>query len=225
MDNFFPYSRPEYRLQKKDILYVNIVTLNEEVNKMLNPNGTIGITQMSQTGGGGYLTGYIIRDSGFISLPLIGDVFVLEKTMEEVTKLIEEKTTQLLKDAQVVVKLLSYNLTILGEVKSPGIYSTYGNQLTVLDAIGMAGDLTVVGKRDQILVVRPTKEGSKTFRINLKDKNLLVSEAYFLLPNDIVIVEPRGLKFFAINAQTLAIFYSMVISTITLTILILSINK
>ena len=225
-DNFFPYSRPEYRLQKQDILYVNIVTLNEEVNKMLNTGSSSGTMQTNQMqGGGAYLMGNIIRDSGFIRLPLIGNVYVFQKTMEEATKLIEEKASLLLKDARVIVKLLSYKITVLGEVRSPGNFTNYGNQLTVLDAIGMAGDLTDLGDRSRVLVVRPINEGSKTFRINLKDKNLLVSEAYFLLPNDIVIVEPRKVKLLSLNAQTISLFFSTVFSTISLTLLILNLNK
>jgi polysaccharide biosynthesis/export protein len=223
---YYPYSRPEYRLQKQDILYVNIVTLNEEINAMLSPSGGSGTQQMTQMqSGGGYLMGYTIRDSGFISLPLIGNVYVLEKTMEEVTKLIEEKTAILLKDARVTVKLLSYNITILGEVNGPGKYSLYGNQLTILEGIAMAGDLTVLADRGRILVVRPTKEGSNSFRIDLKDKNLLLSEAYFLLPNDIVIVEPRRIKFFKLNASDLSVFYGTVVSTFSLVFLILNLRK
>ena len=225
-DNFYPYTRPEYRLQKQDVLYVNIVTLNEEINKMLGSGGSSSTMQINQMQtGSGYLMGYIIDDSGSIDLPMIGRVPVLEKTMDEATRLIEEKASSLLKDARVVVKLLTYRITVLGEVKGPGSFIHYGNQLTVLEAIGMAGDLTDIGDRGRVLVVRPDKEGSKTFRINLKDKNLLVSEAYFLLPNDIIIVEPRKIKLLALNAQTISLFFSTVFSTISLTLLILNLNK
>jgi polysaccharide export outer membrane protein len=223
--SFYPYSRPEYRLQKQDILYVNIVTQNEEINTLLG-GGMGGSQQMTQMqSGGGYLMGYTIRDSGYISLPLLGNMVVLEKTMEEVTKLIEERSAALLKDARVTVKLLSYNITILGEVNGPGKFSLYGSQLTVLDALAMAGDLTVLADRARILVVRPTKEGSKSFRINLKSKDILLSEAYFLLPNDIVIVEPRRAKFVKLNASDLSLFYSTVISTFSMIFLIMNLNK
>ena len=225
-DNFFPYSRPEYRLQKQDILYVDIKTQNVEINALLNPSGSIGISQLSMApSGGGYLMGYTISDSGYISLPLIGNVRVIQKTLNEATILIEEKTSLMLKDASVVVKLLSYRITVLGEVKSPGSFNHFGNQLNVLDAIGIAGDLTEYGDRSNVLVIRPVNEGSITYRINLKDKNLLLSEAYFLLPNDIVIVEPRKVKLLSLNAQTISLFFSTIFSTISLTLLILNLNK
>lgn len=189
-------------------------------------SGMGGSQQMGQMqSGGGYLMGYTIRDSGFITLPVIGDVYIIEKTLNEATKLIEEKAAQMLKDATVVVKLLSYNITILGEVGSPGKYIHYGTQLTVLDAIGMAGDLTDYGDRSRVLVIRPDNEGSKTFRIDLKDKNLLISDAFFILPNDILIVEPRKVKLLSLNSQTISMFFSTIFSTISLTLLILNLNK
>jgi polysaccharide biosynthesis/export protein len=221
-NNFFPYSRPDYRLQKQDVLYVKISTLNEEVNNMLYPGGGSTSQQATQMqGAGAYLLGYLMNDSGKIALPLIGNVLVFEKTLDEATKLIEEKVSLMLKDATVVVKLLSYNITILGEVKSPGTFTHFGKQLTILDAIGMAGDLTDYGDRSSILIVRPTQEGSTTLRINLKDKNLLVSEAYFLLPNDIVIVGPRKVKLLNLNTD----LFSFIFSTISMTLLILKYNN
>lgn len=224
-ENFFPYSRPEYRLQKQDVLYVSIVTLNEEVNLMLNPGGTQSSQQMSQGQGGAYLMGYTIRDSGNINIPLIGDVFVLNKTMEESVTLIENKTSKMFKDARVDVKLLSYRFTVLGEVDMPGSFVHYGNQLTVFDAIGMAGDLSDYGDRSRVLVVRPTNEGSTSYRINLKDKSLLKSEGYFILPNDIVIVEPRYNKLLSLNAPAVSLFFSSAFSTISLALIILSLDK
>ena len=225
-DNFFPYARPEYRLQKQDILYVNIVTLNQEVNRMLNPGGTSGTQQIGlMQGGGAYLMGYTIRDSGYISLPVIGNVVVIDKTMEEATTHIELKVSEMLKDATVVVKLMSYKITILGEVNSPGNFAHYGNQLTILDAIGLAGNITDYGDRSSVLVIRPTNEGSNVFRIDLQDKNLLLSDAYFLLPNDIVIVEPLKAKLIKLNSSTISFFVTTIFSILSATLLIYSVLK
>lgn len=224
-DNFFPYTRPEYRLQMQDILYVKISTLNEDVNIMLSPGGATTGQQASQMeGAGAYLMGYSLRDTGYISLPVIGDVFVYNMTLEEATKKIEQKVSLMLKDATVVVKLLSYHITVLGEVKTPKTFTYFGNQLTILDALGMAGDLTDYGDRTNLLVLRSSMGGSKTYRINLKDKNLLLSETYFLLPNDIIIVEPRKVKLINLNAGTISLFFSTIFSTLSLTLLILKYN-
>jgi polysaccharide biosynthesis/export protein len=108
---------------------------------------------------------------------------------------------------------------VIGEVNRPGSFSNYNNQLTVLEAIGMAGDITDFGDRKKVLVVRPTKEGTFTYRINLQDKNLLQSEGYFLLPNDIVIVEPIRSKPFQLNLPTTSLIITTTISTISTLIL------
>lgn len=223
-EKFFPFSKPQYEIQEQDVLYVSIITLDEDVNKMLNPGGSIGLQNIVQSRGGAYLTGYALNDSGCIRLPLLGDIPVLHKTVEEASSLIEEKASLMLKNPNIIVKLLTFNITILGEVKGPGTYQVFSNQFTILEALGMAGDLTDFGDRSRVLVIRPDNTGSKVFRIDLKDKNLLSSEAYFLLPNDVVIVEPRKVKLLSLNAQTFSLFLSTIISIISLTILVQNIN-
>lgn len=86
----------------------------------------------------------------------------------------------------------------------------------------MSGDITNYGNRQRVLVVRPTKEGTYTYRINLQDKELLQSKGYFLLPNDIVIVEPIKSKPFQLNIPTTTLFITIIMSTISTTVLLLN---
>jgi len=143
-------------------------------------------------------------------------------TLEEVKAAIQERAFQYLKDAVVNIRLLSYKFTVIGEVNRPGTFNNYNNQLTVLEAIGMAGDITDFGNRKKVLVVRPTKEGTYTYRINLQDKNLLQSGGYFLLPNDIVIVEPIKSKPFQLNLPTTSLIITTSIGTISTLILLIN---
>ena len=126
------------------------------------------------------------------------------------------------KDTFVDCKLLSFKFTILGEVKVPGSYVNYNNFLTVLEAIGRAGGVGDYGNRERVLVVRPTEKGSKTYQINLQDKKLLSSEAYFLQPNDVVIVEPVKQKIFNLNLPTITFILTSITSTITTTLLLVN---
>jgi polysaccharide export outer membrane protein len=174
---------------------------------------------------GAYLTGYTINDSGYITLPVVGKVLVLNKTMEEATSEIENKSALYLKDVTVVVKLLSYKFTVIGEVRSPGNYYNYNNQLSVLDAIGMAGDITEFGDRSKVLVVRSLKGGSHTYRFNLHKKDILSSEGYFLVPNDIVIVEPLKSKWIQVNAPTVNFILGTIVSTLSLTLLVITVTQ
>ena len=145
-----------------------------------------------------------------------------KETIDEVKVAVENKAKQYLKDAVINVKLLSFKFTVMGEVNKPGSYTNFNNQLTVLDAIGMAGDISDFGNRKHVLVLRPAKEGTHTYHIDLQDKNLLQSEGYFLLPNDIVIVEPIKSKPFQLNIPTTTLFITTILSTITTTILLLN---
>ncbi len=218
LQQFFPIDRPDYRIQYQDILYINISTLNEELNNLLNPGSQQYAQNIYRDEGSIYIFGYTVSDSGSITLPILGDIYVIGSTIEEIKRSVQLRAKEFLKDAVVNIRLLSFKFTVIGEVNRPGTFTNFNNQLTVLDAIGMAGDITDFGNRKHLLVVRPTSEGTHTFRINVQDKNLLHSQGYFLLPNDIVIVEPIKSKPFQLNIPTL----SLLLSSISTLILILS---
>lgn len=222
VSTFYPNIRPDYRIQYQDILYVNLFTLNTEMNELLNPGSGSNSSQQFREQSSAYIMGYTVSDSGRISLPILGEVKVYGLTLEEIKLSIAERASQYLKDVIVNIRLLSFKYTVIGEVNVPGVYTNFNNQLTILEAIGGAGDITDYGNRSKVLVVRPSKEGTFTFRINLQDKNLLQSEGYFLLPNDIVIVEPIKSKPFQLNLPTTAFIISTSISTITTLILLIT---
>ena len=202
-------------------MYVNITTTNPEVNEILNP--AIGnSSNMFRDESNSYIFGYTVNDSGAITLPILGDILVYNYTIEEVRKKINERALHYLKDPYINLRLLTFKYTVIGEVNVPGSYTNFNNQLTVLEAIGRAGDITDYGDRKKVLVVRPTREGTYTYRINLQDKALLQSEAYFLLPNDIVIVEPVNSKIFQLNIPVITLVFSTTISAISTTILLIN---
>jgi polysaccharide biosynthesis/export protein len=221
-EELFTMEIPDYKLQPRDVLYITI--------KAMTPDGTIKdflssgsggqMTTVIQNEGGGYLYGYDVNSEGNIILPVAGEIKVFGLTLEETRKLLQEKVGNIYKDATVECKLLSFKFTVIGEVRAPGSYINYNNYLTVLEALGRAGGVGDYGRRDKVLVVRPTDKGTKTYNLDLQDKNLLASEAYFLLPNDVVIVEPLGQKIFNLNLPTIAFVITTVLSTITTTLLL-----
>lgn len=223
---FTPANPPEYRLQKRDILYIQFFSLNAEMNTLLNGNSQSQNTMyMGQSEGSAYISGYVVNDSGKVVIPLLGQVGVVNLSIGEATAEIQKAADKLLKDATVQVKLLSFKFTVLGEVARPGTYRNFNNQLTVLEAIGTAGDITSFGNRERILVLRPGNTGTQTFRINLKTKELLSSEAFFLLPNDIVYVESINSKIFQLNIPTVSLLLTTLFSTVSTTLLILNFSK
>lgn len=216
--SFFSKLKPEYRIQKQDILYIKIYTLNQEVSDLVNQTAANYQQNLFQNETSLFINGYSVNDSGYVEIPVLGRILVLNKTIDESIESIRERANVYLKDATIIVKLISFKFTVMGEVNRPGVYRNFNNQLTVLEAISMAGDITDYGNRKRILVLRPSKEGTYTFRLDLTEKRLLTSDGYFLLPNDIVYVEPIKSKIFRLNAPT----YSFVLSTITTLILVLN---
>ena len=102
----------------------------------------------------------------------------------------------------------------MGEVKSPGVKTNLKDNLTIFEGLGLAGDLTDYAQRTNVLLMRQTPDGVKSVRVNLQDKNLLFSEAYYLVPNDILVVEPRKGKLFSMNSPNISIYLSIITTTL-----------
>ncbi|HDR67513.1 MAG TPA: polysaccharide export protein [Bacteroidaceae bacterium] len=222
VQQFFPMERPDYRIQYQDILYVDIFTMNQEMNELLNSRVSTSSSYMYRDPSGIYIYGYTVSDSGYISIPMLGDVYVYGHTLGEIKQIVRKRADEYLKNPTINVKLLTFKFTVIGEVNHPGTYTNFNNQLTVLEAIGMGGDITDYGNRKKVLVLRPTREGTHTYRINLQDKNLLQSQGYFLLPNDVVIVEPIKSKPFNLNLPTYAFIISSLFSAISTTLVLIA---
>jgi polysaccharide export outer membrane protein len=214
---------PDYKIQPRDILYISI--------KAMTPDGSIkdflslGVysgVNLIQGESGGALFGYEVNTEGNVVIAALGKIRVSGLTLDETRKLLQEYAEKIFKNSTVECKLLSFKFTVIGEVRIPGTYINYNNYLTVLEAIGRAGGVGDYGNRNRVLVVRPMEKGTKTFRLNLQDKKILSSEAYFLLPNDVVIVEPLSQKIFNMNLPTFSFILTTVTSTITMTLLLIN---
>jgi polysaccharide export outer membrane protein len=187
-------------------------------------NQTIGSYQQNlfQNETSLFINGYTVSDSGYIEIPILGKVLIAGKTMDEAISSIRKRADQFLKDATVIVKLISFKVSVIGEVNRPGTYNNFNSQLTVLEAVSMAGDITDYGDRKRVLVLRPSAEGTRSFRLDLTSKNILTSDGFFLLPNDIIYVEPIKNKTFRINMPTISLAFT---SISTLILVLNFINK
>jgi polysaccharide biosynthesis/export protein len=214
---------PDYELQPRDILYITAKAMTPEgvIKDFLSGSGNAGM-YTSQSDVTGSLFGYTVNPEGNIVVPGIGEIKVLGLNLEETRKKIQELANKVFLNSTVECKLMSFKFTVIGEVRAPGAYINYNNYLTVLEAIGRAGGVGDFGNRDRALVVRPYDKGTKTFRINLQDKNLLTSEAYFLLPNDVVIIEPMKQKVFNLNLPTMSFFINTTLLTLSTTLLLIN---
>jgi polysaccharide export outer membrane protein len=226
-EEIFIMEAPDYKIQNRDVLYITLKAMNPDGQIMdyLSGSGASGGVTYMQGDAGGYLYGYDVKPDGTVNLPVVGLIRVEGTTLEEARKILQEEYNKHYKNAILECKLLSFKFTVIGEVKSPGAYVNFNNYLTVFEAIGRAGGVSDFGNRDRVLVIRPVDKGTKTFRLNLQDKKILSSEAYFLLPNDVVVVEPMKQKIFNMNLPTISFVISTFTATVTMTLLLINYLK
>jgi len=206
---------PSYKLSPGDVLHIQLVTHSPEISMAFNNPTGIQFLSQGRDESSLYLSGYTVNPNGVVQLPFLGEAQVKGLTIDEARSVIQEKTNAMYKDASVIIKLASFKVTVVGEVRRPGVIRNFNDNLNVFEAIAAVGDINENGDRQKVLVVRPTNQGNKTYRLNLADKSVLSSEAFYLLPNDVVIVEPIGNKVFQMNLPYINLTLSS-ISTIIL---------
>jgi polysaccharide biosynthesis/export protein len=179
-------------IQKNDLLSISVSSLNFQATQVFNApnlsaslNGNIG-NNVSQ------VAGYLVNQDGVIRFPMLGNILAVGRTkmqLEEdiARQLIDRK---LLFDPIVNIRYLNFRVTVLGEVGRPGVIYVPGEQISILEAIGQAGDLTIYGKRENVALIRQEGEQKIVKRLNLNSSQLLQSPYFFLKSNDIIYVEP-----------------------------------
>lgn len=197
--------RQAYRLQTGDVLSIKVQSVQPALNDMFNV--TSGQYIQSGDPGNLFASGYSVDEAGSITLPTVGRLKVGGLTVEETQLLVLKEVARFMREANVVVKLTSFKLTILGEVRAPGRYFVYNSQATVLEALGMAGDLTEFGSRTNVKLIRQTLKGSEVVLLDLTDPELLRSKYYYLLPNDALYVEPMKARTARGNANNLGLVF------------------
>ncbi|MEO6219299.1 MAG: polysaccharide biosynthesis/export family protein [Ginsengibacter sp.] len=186
-------SRPpkDIPIQNNDLLSISISSLNPQASAIFNANSTVSSSTTSEPTGG-----YLVNSEGNIQLPILGNIkaagLTKSQLKENITSSILEK--KLLIDPIVSIRQVNFRVTILGEVGDPKVVNVPSEKISMLEAIGMAGDLTIFGKRDNVLLIREENGKKQIRRINLTSKNFFLSPFYYLQPNDIVYVEPSKAK-------------------------------
>lgn len=182
-------------VQPNDILSVKITADDMELAIPYNLSAGNGVQQNIQ-GAQLLLQGYLVSNEGEINIPVLGTILVKGLTYTQIEEKIQKELTekQLLKNPVVVCRIVNAKVTILGEVRSPGTYTFYENNLTILQALGLAGDLNITGVRKNIKVVRMENNQQLVGEIDLTQKDWMNSPFYFIKPNDVIVVDPNTAK-------------------------------
>ena len=206
---------PEHRIAPHDILYLQIISAVTELNKVPGFDGSANVG----TDAAMFLQGYPVDAEGMIKLPILGELPAKGLTIAELqTKLtaIARETVSL--DAEVFVRLTNFKVTVIGEVKMPGVIKVYDQRINIIDALAMSGDLTTYGDRKSIMIVRENDDRNEIHYVDLTSRNVLNSPCFYLQNNDIVYVQALDAKSYGFGQ----VQWSVIVSSISTLIAILA---
>jgi len=211
----------DYKLKPNDELFIRINSLDDAE---LNIFSNIG-QEYRYTGSlgayGASLLSYTIDKEGSLFVPVIGKITAEDKTISEISELIKDSLSNILNQPDVSVKLVNRYVSVLGEVRNPGHYVFSQEKLSVFDALGLAGDITEYGNRNQAILIRNEKGMNARINMDLTKADILTSDYYNLRPNDILYIKPLRNKFWGMRQFPFSVFFS----TITAGLLIYNVMK
>jgi polysaccharide export outer membrane protein len=185
------YAQPV--IHPDDILSISVSSLNPESNVLFNnvilptsanSGQVIAATKVNE--------GYLVDKSGFINFPVIGKIMLAGLTKEQAIEKMTNEIKVHVKNPIVNIRFLNFKVTVIGEVNKPNTFTIDTEKINVLEALGLAGDMTAYGKRENVLIIREQQGVRRTTRINLNNKDVLNSPYFYLQQNDIVYVEPSN---------------------------------
>ena len=199
---------PKFKVD--DLVSIHVSTLDKEASAPFN------LFRGAQEGGfAAEQVDYLIDEAGEIDFPVVGKVKIAGLSPEETRVILTDRLSEYIRDPIINIRLKNFTITVLGEVRRPGTYPVNGERITILEALGLAGDLTLKGERDNVMVIRDF-DGTKVYsRIDLTSKQALNSPVYYLTQNDVVYVEPNAS---AVSSSQLDARVSIAISLLSLLI-------
>lgn len=187
------------KIHPGDLLSVIVSSLSPQANALFNqgvilPAGSSSMGRASGMGVNPNEQGYLVDEAGFIVFPVLGKVELGGLTKEEAMVKLTIMLEEYLQDPIVNIRYLNYRITVIGEVTKPASYTIPSEKVTVLEALGLAGDMTAFGKRENVMVIREESGKRKISRLNLNSSEVFESPYFYLQQNDVVYVEPVKTK-------------------------------
>lgn len=214
---------PSYQLQVDDILTISVYSSDKTAAEPFNIS-LVEIANPTTNASNSNSSSYLIDEDGKVVMPVVGAVKIAGLTLPAARDTLTARVARYIKDPLVHIRLQNFKITVLGEVKQPSTFTFPDEKVTLLEALGSAGDLTQYGRRDNVLIIREVNGEREFGRVNLKSGDLFKSKYYYLSQNDVVYVEPMKSKTGSVTDESAKIA-PWVLAAITLLNVIVSIAK
>jgi polysaccharide export outer membrane protein len=198
IEDAYKPDKSDYLVKPGDNLYIRVSSPDERSTAFLNNEA--GMTERVSDPMSASLAGYRVNLDGSIDYPFVGKIYIAGLTLEKVREKIQLAVSKYVDQSSVNVKLLNDNITIIGEVRSPGRFLLYAEEINILEAISLAGDMTDFANRKKVRLIRKDGDTPQMIIINTLDDNIMFSPYFYLKPGDIIYVEPRRLKSWQLSA-------------------------
>lgn len=204
-DSIITSKNQEIVLRTGDNLFINLIGANIADLGIYYRDERMTATQRETIA----LQGYMIDRDGNINFPMVGKLQLAGLTISEARNLVQEKISEYIANVVVDIRLLNYNITILGEVTRPGTYVFDQREVSLLDAIGKAGDCTIHADRSNVIVLRKEADNTMSERLDLLNSSFVSNPYFWLKPNDVIYVRPTRSKTISSNASILSVVLSV----------------
>ena len=194
-----------------DKLYIKVISIDAPTNQIFNDN------EEMRSGSSNGVLGYLVDEVGNVNFPFVGNINVVKLTTAQASEKIQKALGDYVSNISVTVKYIDNQVTVMGEVKNQGVYPFIQDKLNIYEALGLGGGLSQYGDRRKIILIR--NEGTKImhYRLDLSNSKIAAKAYYYILPNDVIVVEP--LK--ALSSSYQNITYTTILSSITTLIAVL----
>jgi len=197
-----------------DRLYIKVISIDMPTNQIFNSTDEMRTASYGTSSG---LLGYLVDEQGNVNFPFVGNINVSSLTTAQAAEKIQKALSDYVANTSVIVKFVDNQITVMGEVNRQGVYPFIQDKLNIYEAIGLGGGLTRYGNRQNVIVVRHVNGKIMHYRLNLSDSKIASKDYYYILPNDVVIVEP--LKDISTSYQNIT--YSTILASVSTALAIL----
>lgn len=194
-----------------DKLYIKVISIDPQTSQIFNA------TEEIRSGGDNGVLGYLVDENGNVNFPFAGNINVLHLTIAQAGEKIQKALEDYVAQSSVTVKYIDNQVTVMGEVRQQGVFPFIQDKLNIYEALGLGGGLTQYGDRKKIILIRNEGDKIMHYRLNLSDSKISGKDYYYILPNDVIVVEPLS----ALSSSYQNITYTTILSSVTTLIAVL----